>query len=47
MIVMISKGGKVNRGWQEARIELAVLMVLPLASYKPLAVPQHSPKWKA
>lgn len=47
MIVMISKGGKVNKVCQEPRIELAILMVLPLTAFKTLSVPKHSSKWKA
>lgn len=47
MIIMISKGGKVNRGWQEPRTASAVLMVLLLTAYKTLAVSLHSSKWKA
>lgn len=49
MIIMISEGGKVSGGWQEPRIESAVIMVLPFTAYKTVyifTVPQHSSNGK-
>lgn len=46
VMIIISKGGKVNRVWQEPRTASAVLMVLLLTAYKTLAVSLHSSKWK-
>lgn len=39
MIIVISKEGKVSRGWWEPRIESAILTVLSLTADKTLAVP--------
>lgn len=38
VMIIIGKGGKVNRVWQESRTALAVLMVLLLTAYETLAV---------
>lgn len=39
MIIVISKEGKVTRGWWEPRIESTILRVLSLTADKTLAVP--------